>query len=935
MDRLQYLSEITPSDYPLLGERAVYLSDLFHHGYAITSGLVIPATWYWQFLEGIDWLEPLLADLPNSSLHVNINNPQQLQAIARRLRQTILTTPLPEDWAIALHQAIQRWQPNPVVLYPGLVYQAAPGCAIALDRVSGRQLSNLLDSHLCETQGDRIAHAVKRCWAEPFHARNLLCWQRFGIQLQQLSIAVLVQPLPMAICSGTLRLNTHQSTLEAVWGLDLALKRGELSPDLYHLQLDQGVLLDQRINRKTIAYLPQIHPQPSPQLQPQSSSASPEGDSRVSGQHRPETTAPLAPSDRSSFSTQHSTLNTIDAPIIPALFAASQPYPPLSLHSCIQAYLIDEVRQQEATLTPTQLQDFIQLAQRLQHSWGKPLTVEWVLHQAHPQQPPTITITTAYPYLLLDDLGHAAGLAVPQPRGLMPLSGSSANATPPLIPQLERSTALPERSPQPDPPSHPSVPPSPIAPAIAANLLPDPSFGQPPGVTAAKLPSPIAMGIGVTAGRAIAEAHVITNPLPDNLADIPAGKILVTSQIAPCWLPWLQQCAGMIAERGGLTSHCAILARELGIPAIVGVPNVTRLVKTGELLLLDGAQGLIYRSRLPPGEVPWPQFSPPHEAAPPPPPVTSLPPISTQLMLNLSQLSTLPQAAQLPVEGVGLLRSELMLLDVLQNHHPLHWVQTGQQRQLSDRIAAYLEQFALAFAPRPVFYRSLDLRSHEFQSLHDSPPLGVEVNPILGVRGTLGYCQDPALFDVELAALAQVQHAGLDNLHLILPFVRTVEEFQFCRQHIQQSGIDLTRMQCWIMAEVPSVLFLLPEYVAAGVQGIAIGTNDLTQLLLGIDRDHPQLATVFNERHLAVKRAMAHLIQSARTLGIPCSICGQAPVHYPDLVDDLVRWGITTISVELSAVEQTYRAIARAEHSLVLNAARQQLQSQADESALS
>ena len=152
-------------------------------------------------------------------------------------------------------------------------------------------------------------------------------------------------------------------------------------------------------------------------------------------------------------------------------------------------------------------------------------------------------------------------------------------------------------------------------------------------------------------------------------------------------------------------------------------------------------------------------------------------------------------------------------------------------------------------------------------------------------------------------------------------------EFSFCRGKVEQAGLtQVPQFQLWMMAEVPSVLFLLPEYVKAGVEGISIGTNDLTQLLLGVDREQGQITTVLNERHPAVMGAIAQLIQMAKTAGIPCSICGQAPAIYPEIIDQLVEWGITSISVEPEAVERTYKAIARAEQRLILAAARKQLQ---------
>jgi pyruvate, water dikinase len=220
-----------------------------------------------------------------------------------------------------------------------------------------------------------------------------------------------------------------------------------------------------------------------------------------------------------------------------------------------------------------------------------------------------------------------------------------------------------------------------------------------------------------------------------------------------------------------------------------------------------------------------------------------------------------------------------------------------------------------------VFYRSLDLRSHESNALPGGETALPEVNPTLGLHGTFSYCLDPTLFDLELTALAQVQ-ATYPNIHLLLPFVRTVEEFSFCRQRVQVAGLmNNPAFQLWIMAEVPSVLFLLPDYVRAGVQGIAIGTNDLTQLLFGIDRDHSVMASAFDAQHPVVRAAIAQLIQQAKQLGIPCSICGQAPSHDPALVEALVRWGITSISVDPVAFEATSRAIARAERQLLLEAA--------------
>lgn len=412
-------------------------------------------------------------------------------------------------------------------------------------------------------------------------------------------------------------------------------------------------------------------------------------------------------------------------------------------------------------------------------------------------------------------------------------------------------------------------------------------------------------GLPASRGQAIGRAYVVhqTNHLPD----LPEQAVLVAPTIPLDWIPHLKQVAAIVMEQGSLTSHCAIVARELGIPAVVGAGAATQNIPAHAWICVDGDRGLVYPSDASTTIAP---FSPNQLSHP-------KPTIKTQLLVNLSQPDAIPQKAQLPVHGIGLIRSELLAGSLGMNHSPLQWLQDGRAMEWRDRLTDALIQFAAGFFPRPVYYRSLDWRSSEWQ-----PPQTGQNPSTLGRRGTFQYLLEPQLFAVELAALAQAQQAGYSNLHLILPFVRTVEEFRACRQQVEAAGLPkVPTFQLWIMAEVPSVLFLLPDYVAAGVQGIAIGTNDLTQLLLGVDRDSPDFAG-YDERHPAVQRAIAQLIQQAKSLGIPCSLCGQAPVTHPELIATLVRWGITALSVEADAIELTYWAIVQAERQLEMNTSR-------------
>ncbi|MEL6384353.1 MAG: putative PEP-binding protein [Cyanobacteria bacterium J06626_18] len=418
----------------------------------------------------------------------------------------------------------------------------------------------------------------------------------------------------------------------------------------------------------------------------------------------------------------------------------------------------------------------------------------------------------------------------------------------------------------------------------------------------AKVSHPLSQlsGNPASPGCVVGRALVIhpNNPLPTSAHQ----QIIVAREVAPHWLPLLKTATAVVSETGGLTCHAAILARELGLPAVVGVTNATQSFQTDDTLQLDGDRGVV-------------EIISTEQAAVSP---SSSPPVlfqfehQTEIWLNLSQPDRAERMASLPVAGIGLLRSEWLMMPVLDHQHPYLWIKKGDGELLQQRLLTQLRPILAAFFPRPVRYRSLDIRSNEFAQLQGAPR--VESNPMLGMRGTFGYQQHPEFFQFELALLRQLQSEGYTNLQLLLPFVRTVEEVQYCWQLIQASGIhQANAFELWIMAEVPSVLFLMPQYVAAGVQGIALGTSDLTQLLLGVDRDQALFSTHFDERHPAVQAAIAHLIQQARTLQIPCTLCGVAAAHHTELVKSLVQQGITGISVDAAAIEATARAIGQAE----------------------
>ena len=239
---------------------------------------------------------------------------------------------------------------------------------------------------------------------------------------------------------------------------------------------------------------------------------------------------------------------------------------------------------------------------------------------------------------------------------------------------------------------------------------------------------------------------------------------------------------------------------------------------------------------------------------------------ATQILVNLSEPSQVARVKDLQVDGVGLLRAEMMVLEALAGDHPRTLLEEGRGDEFVARMAEGLSTFAAGFAPRPVTYRTIDFRTNEFSGLRGGERFEPhESNPMIGYRGALRYTREPDVFALELAALRQVWDTGLHNLHVMLPFVRSTRELRRCRELIAESGLlDRPGFELWVMAEVPSVLFNLEEYAALGVTGISVGSNDLTQLLLGADRDNEVLAETFDERDPAVIAYLRELIPRAR-----------------------------------------------------------------------
>ncbi len=422
-------------------------------------------------------------------------------------------------------------------------------------------------------------------------------------------------------------------------------------------------------------------------------------------------------------------------------------------------------------------------------------------------------------------------------------------------------------------------------------------------------------GLPAVPGEASGVVRVLTD-----VADggrLQDGEVLVAQMTNPDWLPTMRRASALVTDTGGMTCHAAIVARELGVPCIVGARTATRDLKDGVVVTVDGTHGRVLSGRVEKEKTGGATTTPVTAVA------VASEVTATKIYVNVAMPDKAEQAAELDVDGVGLLRAELILEDALQNRHPRDLIENGEQDSLVDSLATAVGRIAAAFAPRPVVYRASDFRTNEFRNLKGGDRFEPEEhNPMIGYRGCYRYVSNPDLFGLELTALARVREQN-PNLHVMIPFVRTKWELERCLDLVDASPLGRQRgLHRWVMAEVPSVVYWLPEYVGMGIDGVSIGSNDLTQLMLGVDRDSDLCAELCDESDAAVLDAIGRIIGTARRLGITASLCGQAPSSRPDFAEHLVRMGITSISVTPDVAARTRRNVAAAERRLMLEAAR-------------
>ncbi len=427
-------------------------------------------------------------------------------------------------------------------------------------------------------------------------------------------------------------------------------------------------------------------------------------------------------------------------------------------------------------------------------------------------------------------------------------------------------------------------------------------------------------GLPASPGIGIGEAKVLMDPHKE-AHKFKQGDVLVTRMTDPDWVPLMRMASAVVTDEGGMTSHAAIVSRELGIPAVVGTREATRKIKDGMVVTVDGYRGIVYKGAV---KLKKKEEEKVKEVGIKPEILMYLyPPTGTKIYMNLGEPDAIDKYVHLPFEGIGLMRIEFIISDWI-GYHPLYLIKEKKEQLFIDKLAEGIAKVAQAIYPRPVVVRFSDFKSNEYKGLKGGELFEPdERNPMIGWRGVSRYIHpkfEPA-FRLEVRAIKKVrEELGLKNVWVMLPFVRTTWEVEKVLKIMEEEGLQRSRdFKVWIMAEVPSVVILADEF-AKLVDGFSIGSNDLTQLVLGADRDNDLLARMgyFDERDPAVLKAIEHLVKTAHKYGRTVSICGQAPSVYPEIVEFLVKIGIDSISVNPDAVIRTRYMVASIERKVML-----------------
>ena len=418
-------------------------------------------------------------------------------------------------------------------------------------------------------------------------------------------------------------------------------------------------------------------------------------------------------------------------------------------------------------------------------------------------------------------------------------------------------------------------------------------------------------GLGASPGMAAGSVKIIHEI--DELDKIKDGDVMVTTMTTPDMVPAMKRSSGIVTDEGGITCHAAIISRELGIPCVVGTGDATEFLRENDKVTVDGKKGLVFEGELDiANEKQDTDVATSQGAAP----IITV----TEVKANVSMPEAAKKAHATGADGVGLLRTEHMMLT--SGVHPKKFILDGREDELIKILMENIVKVVDVFYPKPVWYRTLDAPTDEFQTLKGGEDEPHEHNPMLGWRGIRRELDEPEILKAEFKAIKKLREQGYTNIGIMIPLSQSPDELKKAKAISEEVGlIPHKDIDFGIMVETPAAALIVEDFIEVGVDFVSLGTNDLTQYTLAVDRNNELVAKNYTEEHPAVIKLMARTIKKCTEAGVTSSICGQAGSK-PHIVQQLVELGISSVSANTDAVADVRRAVARAEQKLLLDVAR-------------
>ncbi len=409
-------------------------------------------------------------------------------------------------------------------------------------------------------------------------------------------------------------------------------------------------------------------------------------------------------------------------------------------------------------------------------------------------------------------------------------------------------------------------------------------------------------GLGASPGVATGAVKIVSSER--DIGKVREGDILVAVMTTPDMVPAMKRASAIVTDEGGMTCHAAIVSRELGVPAVVGTKNATKVLKDGTFVTVDGEKGIVYLGKLEIAKKEETKFG--------------IAPIitATEVKVNIS----LPDAAEkvareTNADGVGLFRIEHMILSL--EKHPMKFIRDGEIERYVDLIYNEMKKVVKAFYPKTVWIRTIDAPTDEFRAMEGGEEEPIEANPMLGFRGIRRDLAEEMHFRAEMRAIKKLIDEGYKNIGIMLPLIVVPEEIRKAKKIAEEEGIPLDKIEFGIMVETPAAALIIEDLIKEGIDFISLGTNDLTQYTLAVDRNNENVAYLYDEMHPAVMKLIERTIKICKEHGVKTSICGQAG-SYPEVVEKLVELGIDSVSANPDMVHKIREVVARVERRIIL-----------------